>query len=250
MSSSRKKREPGTAVYGIPGATRLPRWFATLLVIVAVLFTGAALAVPVVRSAGSYRSAARADPSPVAVATLQTASGPLTPLDRDFVKRVRLAGLWEIPAGRMALAKGGTPEVRTAGQHLVDGHTDLDRAVVDAARTLGLGLPDEPSDQQKGWLKQLDDAQGPDFDRLFANLVRNAHGQVFAVVAQVRAGTQNSTVRDLATTANSTVLDHMTVLENTGLVKFGDLSGPPAGSSAPSSQSQSQGPGSAPATQR
>ncbi|MEE1786628.1 DUF4142 domain-containing protein [Streptomyces sp. SP17BM10] len=224
----------------------------------AVLFTGTALAIPVVRSAGSYRTAARAAPSPVA--TLQTASGPLTPLDRDFVKRVRLAGLWEIPAGRMAVAKGGTPEVRTAGQHLIDGHTDLDRDVVDTARTLGLGLPDEPSDQQKGWLKQLDDAQGPDFDRLFANIVRNAHGQVFAVVAQVRAGTQNSTVRDLATTANSTVLDHMTVLENTGLVKFGDLSGPPAGSSAPSSQnpSQSQSPsqspgqgvGSGPATQR
>lgn len=56
---------------------------------------------------------------------------------------------------------------------------------------------------------------------------------MFALVAQVRAGTQNSTVRDLATMANSTVLDHMTVLEDTRLVKFGDLSGPPTGSSSP-----------------
>ncbi|MEV4612486.1 DUF4142 domain-containing protein [Kitasatospora sp. NPDC049258] len=194
-----------------------------------MLSTAAALVVPVVRSAGSYRSP-RAEEVP---GTVQTPTGPLTPLDRDFVKRVRLAGLWEIPAGRMALDRGGTPEVKTAGQHLIDGHTDLDRAVLDTARILGLDVPSEPNAQQKAWLKTLDDAQGADFDKQFANIVRNAHGQVFAVVAQVRASTQNSTVRDLANQANSTVLDHMTVLENTNLVDFGNLSGPPAGGSSP-----------------
>ncbi|OKI12615.1 hypothetical protein A6A07_17155 [Streptomyces sp. CB03911] len=197
--------------------------------IVAMISTAGALVVPLVRSAGSYRTP-RADEVP---GTVQTPTGPLTPLDRDFVKRVRLAGLWEIPAGRMALAKGGSTEVRTAGQHLVDGHTELDRATLETAQTLGLDVPGEPSVQQKAWLKQLDDAQGAEFDRLFANILRNAHGQVFAVVAQVRASTQNSTVRDLATMANSTVLDHMTVLEDTRLVKFGDLSGPPASTSSP-----------------
>ncbi|MFD9123869.1 DUF4142 domain-containing protein [Kitasatospora sp. NPDC059571] len=214
--------------------SRLPRSFATLLVIVAMISTVTALVVPVVRSAGSYRTP-RAGESPSA-GTVQTPSGPLTPLDRDFVKRVRLAGLWEIPAGRMALAKGGTPEVRTAGQHLIDGHTELDRADLDTARTLNMEVPSEPSAQQQGWLQQLDAAQGEEFDRLFANIVRNAHGQVFAVVAQVRASTQNSTVRDLATLANSTVLDHMTVLENTGLVKFGELTGP-SGSPSPGASS-------------
>ncbi|MEV8097987.1 DUF4142 domain-containing protein [Streptomyces sp. TLI_235] len=195
-----------------------------------MMSTAAALVVPVVRSAGSYR-VPRADDAP---GTMQTPTGPLTPLDRDFVKRVRLAGLWEIPAGRMALAKGGTPEVKTAGEHLIEGHTDLDRATLEAAATLGLEVPDEPSAQQKAWLKQLDEAQGPEFDRQFANIVRNAHGQVFAVVAQVRASTQNSTVRDLATMANTTVLDHMTVLEDTRLVNYGGLSGFPAGSASPS----------------
>jgi hypothetical protein len=90
-----------------------------------------------------------------------------------------------------------------------------------------------PSAQQQAWLKQLEGAQGDEFDRQFANIVRSAHGQVFAVVAQVRASTQNSTVRDLATLANSTVLDHMAVLEATRLVNFGDLSSPPATSPSP-----------------
>ncbi|WP_354638355.1 DUF4142 domain-containing protein [Kitasatospora camelliae] len=195
-----------------------------------MVFTVAALMVPIARSASSYRSPQAAEATP---GTVDTATGPLTPLDRDFVKRVRLAGLWELPAGRMALAKGGTPEVKTAGQHLVDGHTDLDRADLAAASALGMQVPNEPNDQQKGWLKQLEEAQGPEFDRLFANILRNAHGQVFAVVAQVRASTQNSTVRDLATVANSTVLDHMTVLEDTRLVSYGNLTGPSSGTSSP-----------------
>jgi predicted outer membrane protein len=230
MSSSRKKRGPGKVAYGFPKATRLPRSFATLLVIVALMSTVTALVVPVVRSAGSYRSPGTADAVP---GTVQTPTGPLTALDRDFVKRVRWAGLWEIPAGRMAVEKGGTPEVRTAGQHLIDGHTELDRAVLETAGTLGLDVPSVPSAQQQAWLKQLEGAQGDEFDRQFANIVRSAHGQVFAVVAQVRASTQNSTVRDLATLANSTVLDHMAVLEATRLVNFGDLSSPPATSPSP-----------------
>lgn len=63
-------------------------------------------------------------------------------------------------------------------------------------------------------------ANGKDFDQKFANILRLAHGQVFSVVAQVRATTRNSLVRELADQANTTVLDHITVLEKTGLVNF------------------------------
>ncbi|MFJ3794471.1 DUF4142 domain-containing protein [Kitasatospora sp. NPDC090091] len=230
MSSLRKKRGPGGAAYGLPLVSRVPRSSATVLIIVAMILTAAALVYPVAKSAGAYRSAPVSDDQDV----VQTPSGPLTALDRDFVKRVRLAGLWEIPAGRMAVAKGTSPEVKVAGQHLIDGHTDLDRAVLTAAQTLNQNVPTEPSAQQQGWLRQLEAAQGPEFDELFANLLRSAHGQVFAVLAQVRAGTQNATVRDLANTANGTVLDHMNVLEDTRLVKFDKLSPPPSGSAAPS----------------
>ncbi|MEU6234985.1 DUF4142 domain-containing protein [Kitasatospora sp. NPDC047058] len=195
-----------------------------------MLLTAAALVYPVAKSVGSYRSAPVSDD----LGVTQTPTGPLTNLDRDFVKRVRLAGLWEIPAGRMALTKGTTPEVKTAGQHLVQGHTDLDKAALSTARILDLDVPSEPSAQQQGWLRQLEAAQGPEFDQLFANLLRSAHGQVFAVLAQVRAGTQNSTVRDLANTANGTVLDHMNVLEDTRLVDFDKLTPLPSGSAAPS----------------
>src|SRR5690349_12124244 len=57
--------------------------------------------------------------------SVSTQYGPLSALDREFVTKVRLAGLWELPAGRQAQTKGTTEAVRTAGAHLVEGHTFL-----------------------------------------------------------------------------------------------------------------------------
>ena len=165
--------------------------------------------------------------------TVSTQYGPLSALDRDFITKVRLAGLWELPAGQQAEQKGTTQAVRTAGQHLVLGHTFLDQRVRDVAAKLGLQLPNEPSDQQKQWLATLNAAQGTDYDSRFANILRLAHGKVFSLVAQVRASTGNSLVRALADDANTTVLDHIKVLEATGYVDWDALAQDMASASTP-----------------
>jgi predicted outer membrane protein len=179
-----------------------------------------------------------ADRSGTGVATLNASTvstqyGPLSALDRDFITKVRLAGLWELPAGQQAQTKGTTEAVRTAGNHLVEGHTHLDARVRDVAARIGLPLPNQPSDQQKAWLETLSAAQGETYDREFANILRLAHGKVFSVVAQVRATTRNSLVRDLADAANTTVLDHIRVLEATGLVDYDAIAREAASASAP-----------------
>src|SRR6185437_5611700 len=94
----------------------------------------------------------------------------------------------------------------------------LDQLVREDAKILGVALPDQATAEQQGWVRQLTGAQGLEFDRLFANLLRASHGKIFATIAEVRAGTQNDVIRRHATQANQTVLDHMTVLEDTGLV--------------------------------
>jgi hypothetical protein len=97
----------------------------------------------------------------------------------------------------------------------------------------GLELPDQPGPQQRQWLTTLSSAHGIEYDRAFANILRGAHGKVFALVAQVRANTRNSLVRDLADDANTTVLDHIRVLEATGYVDFDALAEDAATASPP-----------------
>jgi predicted outer membrane protein len=145
-------------------------------------------------------------------------AGPVTELDQTFLVKVRQAGLWEMPAGTLAQTHASSDAVKRAGLHLLDGHSHLDQLVREDAKLLGVTLPDQATAEQQGWVRQLTAAQGLEFDKLFANLLRASHGKIFATIAEVRAGTQNDVIRRHATEANQTVLDHMSVLEDTGLV--------------------------------
>src|SRR5581483_10601511 len=151
---------------------------------------------------------------------------PLTASDRDFLVRVRQAGLWEGPAGQLAQVRSDNQLVRDAGQHMIAGHTELDATVLALGRQLNVALPTEPSDAQRGWLNEITDAPAAAFDRVFVNRLRAAHGVVFALVAQIRAGTRNSVIRSFAQRVMTVVLDHMTMLERTGLVDYRALPQP------------------------
>ncbi|KND46266.1 MULTISPECIES: DUF4142 domain-containing protein [Streptomyces] len=212
----------------------------TGLIVAGLTATLIALVFPV----WSYADRSGTDVSVLNATTMTTRYGPLSALDRDFITKVRLAGLWELPAGQQAETKGTTAGVRTAGEHLIEGHTFLDARVRDVAARLNLPLPNQPNDQQKAWLTTLNAARGETYDREFANILRLAHGRVFSVVAQVRATTRNSLVRALADDANTTVLDHITVLEATGLVDYDAIARDTVSASTPPLTSSPAPPGS------
>lgn len=200
------------------------RAIGTVLVVIALAGTLAALIMPSDMFEGNRASAlARAGWQDDGRGTWNTKYGPLTPMDRDFVRKVRAAGLWEGPAGRSAQERGTTKSVRIAGDHLVDGHEELDRRAISASRALKVSLPNQPTGSQQKYLNDMDNATGKDFDKILVAHLRKQHGVVFGLVGLVRDQTRNSMVRNLATRANTIVLDHITVLEDTGLVKFEEL---------------------------
>ncbi|MBW1602135.1 DUF4142 domain-containing protein [Streptomyces sp. JJ66] len=144
--------------------------------------------------------------------------GTVTDVDRQFLVAVRQAGLWEIPAGRLAQTNASSEAVKRAGHHLIDGHAKLDQLVREDAKLLGVEIPDEATAEQQQWVEDLRAAKGAEFDKLFANVLRASHGKIFATIGEVRAATQNDLIRRHSRQANQTVLDHMEVLEDTGLV--------------------------------
>ncbi|GLZ28047.1 hypothetical protein Lesp02_02370 [Lentzea sp. NBRC 105346] len=154
----------------------------------------------------------------------QTPFGPLGPAGRDMLVKVRLAGLWEGPGGRLGMEKSANPRVREAGRHLVGGHEELDRKVLELGRALGVELPTEPNADQRGWIAEMTaaPARSVEFDRVFANRLRAAHGGVYKFLAVVRTGTRNTLIRDFAKRCMEVVLDHIQVLEATGMVDFTD----------------------------
>jgi predicted outer membrane protein len=163
-------------------------------------------------------------------------------VDREFLAKVRQAGLWEGPAGIMAQTKAADERVKEVGRQLATDHKGLDQQVRQLAGQLGVQLPDKPTDEQQGWLNELNGQRGAQFDDTFANRLRAAHGKVFALVSQIRSGTRNDLVRNFAQTAINVVMKHMTLLESIGNVNFEALPEPvaataPAGSKNTTAQS-------------
>lgn len=184
------------------------------------LFVGGALSVTLVSLAyPSMLGVTKVSSSPDRVIA-QTQWGPLTEGDRDFVVKVRSAGLWEYPVGQLALKKGTSKAVLTAGKHLIDGHAALDATCRKVAPMLNISIPNQPSLQQQGFINTLTADSGKQFDKDFANILRVTHGTIFNSIAKIRSTTRNTLVRALADQANDTVLDHITVMEQTGLVDF------------------------------
>jgi predicted outer membrane protein len=172
-------------------------------------------------SASVYQSWAAG--SPGAGGWVQTEFGPLGPADRDLLVKVRLAGLWEGPTGQQAEQQASSSEVQEVGRKISVEHAQLDEEVRRVANQLGVLLPSGPSAQQNAWMDEISSQTGSDYDRVFVQRLREAHGAVLPVIAEVRSSTRNDLVRDFAVTAAEFVGRHHDYLESTGLVDYSAL---------------------------
>ncbi|TWF75943.1 uncharacterized protein DUF4142 [Pseudonocardia hierapolitana] len=203
------------------------RWAGALVLAVIVMVA--------VFNSGSTADGVAVDQQAGATATKRTEFGPLTGSDVDLLVKVRQAGLWETPTGQQMEQRATNGVVRDVGRRIAAEHIELDAIVRRTADQLGATLPSQPSAQQQGWMAEISAQNGAEYDRTAVNLLRQAHGKVLPVIAQVRSGTRNELVRDFATTAAQFVTRHHEYLESTGLVDFEALPEPPAPAAAPAS---------------
>jgi len=179
--------------------------------------------------------AADATPVPVPPNTGLTdkGTGVLSAADRDFVIKVRLAGLWEVPAGNMAVEKSDDPRIVNIGKTISQQHVILDKLDLAVAKKLGMSLPNQPNSDQQGWLNEMKNAPtAAAFDQIYIDRLRAAHGKIFPAIATIRASTRNDSVRKLAQQANQFVMTHMTLLESSGIVDYVALPTAPAPAAA------------------
>jgi putative membrane protein len=149
--------------------------------------------------------------------------GEVSAADKDFVVKVRLAGLWEIAASNMAETKSDDPRIVSIAKNIGAQHVALDKTDRDVAKQLGIELPNQPNSDQQYWLSEMHTANAATFDQIYIDRLRAAHGKIFPAIATIRASTRNDSVRKLAQEANQFVMTHMTLLEASDIVNYGAL---------------------------
>ena len=119
-----------------------------------------------------------------------------------FLRNAALGGMYEIQAGRIALDKAGSPELRTIAQTLIDDHTRLNAEIEQAAMAAGVDFapPSSLDERRQGLIDNLMAASDTTFDAAWLHQQEAAHletltlleayearGDVEALVAAARA---------------------------------------------------------------
>lgn len=170
----------------------------------------------------------RAAPAEEDSGTRETRWGPLSAADRDLIRKVRLATLWEMTIAQEAMERAATARVRKISAEIAAQHDTLDKQVRDLAGKLDVRLPVRPTEEQQRWMADISGRSGRSYDVTYVKWLRLAHGQIFALVGAVRGSTRNTLVRRFSESANAAVLNHQRLLESTGLAGPDAFPPPPA----------------------
>lgn len=160
-------------------------------------------------------------------ATVNTRFGPLSAIDRELVRKVRLATLWELPMAQEAIQRAELRKVKQISSVIQAQHVFLDAAVDGILKQLTIDMPTEPTLLQKCFIADIQAQSGINYDTTYVKWLRFAHGQVFETIGTVRSTSQNTVVRSFAETANLFVMSHMQMLEGTGLTQNSSYPAPP-----------------------
>jgi|SRR5665213_3267130 len=90
-----------------------------------------------------------------------------TNADDAFLSKVSQANLAEIAAGKLAVSKGGSAEIKKLGQKMVDDHSAAQKEVVTLAKKESLTIPREPDPGHMAVNEQLSGMSGNTFDSTY-----------------------------------------------------------------------------------
>jgi predicted outer membrane protein len=200
-------RAKGVSVTSTGMIPRFAKWalvIAALIAVVAVIFSWKA-------------------PDALTVGYTQNPLGPIGPSDRDMLYKVKQAGLWEMPVGEEAASRAVTTQFRDVAAKIAVEHHQLDARVTEVAQELGIQLPAEVTPDQARWMQQISASSSGEYDRTAVMLLRQAHGKVLPLLAQVRSSSRNAVVRGFADEAMEYVNRHIGYLDSTGLVNYAQL---------------------------
>jgi len=122
---------------------------------------------------GCDRTEFRAFPGDALRERIGAVASPVTlaPLQRDFLTEAAQASLFEIQASRIALARGGSSAVRRFAEATLRDRVSIDTDLEQLARSVGVVLPSNLSDEFQARLAVLEQLTGGDFDRAYARNV-------------------------------------------------------------------------------
>lgn len=126
----------------------------------------------------------------------------------DFVENAAQGGITEVEAGKLALEKSGSADVKTFAQHMITDHTKANQDLMALAKKLDIEVPDDAALTDKA-KKAILEMRDESFDKAYANNQVDAHEKTVALFKKEAESSDNTELKAFATKTLPTLEAHL-----------------------------------------
>ncbi|WP_455884338.1 DUF4142 domain-containing protein [Pseudomonas spelaei] len=126
----------------------------------------------------------------------------------DFVENAAQGGITEVEAGKLALEKSTSADVKTFAQHMVTDHTKANQQLMALAKKLDIEVPDDAALTDKA-KKAILEMRDESFDKAYANNQVAAHEKTVELFKKEAASSDNAELKGFASETLPTLEKHL-----------------------------------------
>ncbi|AKS09619.1 DUF4142 domain-containing protein [Pseudomonas trivialis] len=126
----------------------------------------------------------------------------------SFVDNAAEGGITEIEAGKLALQKSSSADVKTFAQHMVTEHTKANQELATLAKRLDIEVPDDAALTDKA-KKAILEMRDESFDEAYANNQVAAHEKTVELFKKESTSSDNAELKAFATKTLPTLEAHL-----------------------------------------
>lgn len=134
----------------------------------------------------------------------------------SFVKTAAQDGMTEVEAGKLALSKSKSADVKKLAQHIVNDHEKANNELKSIAKTKGITVPTALDAQHKAKLDSLKDKSGSEFDAAYLKEMSMAHDQAIALFKQESSSAGDQDLKSFAQKTLPTLEEHKRMIAESG----------------------------------
>ncbi|WP_369303395.1 DUF4142 domain-containing protein [Pseudomonas sp. N2-5-1-1] len=126
----------------------------------------------------------------------------------SFVDDAAQGGITEVEAGKLALEKSSSADVKTFAQHMVTDHTKANQELTALAKKLDIEVPDDAALTDKA-KKAILEMRDESFDKAYANNQVAAHEKTVELFQKEAASSDNAELKAFAAKILPTLEAHL-----------------------------------------
>jgi putative membrane protein len=144
-----------------------------------------------------------------------TVSAEMTTTTKGFVSAAATSDMYEVTAGKIALQRAQSPDVKAFAQKMVDAHTMTTQKLksILASNNVNVTPPAHVDNRRQGMLDDLRGAKAADFDHRYITQQVAAHKEADILFRGYAKNGDNAAVKDFAATTDKDIKMHLSMAQ-------------------------------------